>query len=212
MPDAQLKTRQIIAPLIMGVAVYLLFNGLGTGSAPLAALAGLAVAIHMINNTLRELVFRELVAQSAVGPKDLFARCCWVVFDAILLFGIVTAAGLQLAWPVFTGFATGLAVILPLAMLYVTRNARAPESSQPGFPVDYWAPPAFLLLMAILLYVAQTMVMSGGSQPFVHLVLLSTIGAINRSGGRLEGRAMTAGLVSVAATIVLLGANYLQIT
>lgn len=207
-----IQPRQIIAPLFLGIATYFIYTEANGAPMPLAAVAALAAAIHMTNLGLRDATFKELIGQSRVGTKDLIARCCMVVFDAILLFGILTAAGLALPWPLFISLVIGLAVVLPIVVFLMTRSARADAPSQTGLPLDYWAPLAFLLLMAALLSLAGTMVVTAGSQPFVSLVLLSSIFAINRSGSRLVGRARVAGFASLAATLVLLAANYLLLS
>lgn len=204
--------RQIIAPVFLGVAVYLIYTNANGTSVPLAALAALAAAIHMTNLSLRDATFKELISASRVGPKDLFARCCMVIFDAILLFGILTAAGLNLPWPIFGSLVIGLTIVLPIVVVFMTRQNRAATSSQSGWPLDYWAPPAFLLLMAALLSLAETVVAPAGNQPFVSLVLLSSIFAMNRSGSRLVGRARIAGFVALGGTFLLLIANYLLIS
>lgn len=211
MLQIDIKIRQIIAPVLMGVAVFMIYTSTSATAFPLAVLAALAAAIHMTNIGLRDATFNALMAQNGVGTKDLLARCCMVVFDSVLLFGLLTAAGLTLAWPMFISLVIGLAVVLPLVVFVMTRKARAPEASQPGWPQDYWAPPAFLLLMAALLGSAQTMVVPEGSQPFVSLVLLSALAAFNRSGSRFVGRAKTASYAVMAATVVLMIANYLLI-
>lgn len=212
MLQVDIQPRQIITPLILGVATYFIYTGSNGAPVPLALVAALAAAIHMTNLSLRDATFKELIGQSRVGMKDLLARCCMVVFDAILLFGILTAAGLALPWPLFISLVIGLAIVLPIVVFVMTRHARADAPSQTGLPLDYWAPPAFLVLMAALLSLAETVVMTAGSQPFVFLVLLSSISAINRSGSRLVGRARIAGFASLAGTLVLLTANYLLLS
>ena len=209
MLQIELQPRQIIAPVLMGVAVFMIYTSVNALPLSVSLAAALAGAIHMTNMGLRDATFKELIAQSRVGTRDALAHSCMVVFDAVLLFGILTAAGPTLDWPLFVSLIIGLALVLPLVVFVMTRGARAPTPSQPGFPQDYWAPPAFLLLMALLLFAAQTMVAMEGSQPFISLVLLSSLAALNRSGSRFVGRAKVAAYVAMGATLVLLVASYL---
>lgn len=204
-----IQTRQILAPIFIGIATFFLYTTSNGASASLAALAALGVAVHMANLGLRDATFKALINAKGVGMRDALARSCMVVFDAIVLFGIITAAGLTMAWPIFISLCIGLGIVLPIVVFVMTRSARAPQPAQPGLPMDYWAPPAFLLLLLALLSAAGTMVAADGSQPFVSLVLISTLFAINRSGSRLVGRARTLGYASMAGTLVLLVASYL---
>ena len=204
-----LLPRQLAAALILGVATFALYTSANGAPVDLAAMAALGAGIHMLNIGLRDATFKALIAEKAVGPKDLIARCCMVVFDAVLLFGIVTAAGLALPWMFFVSLALTLAFALPVVVVFMTRGSRAAQSSQQGLALDYWAPPVFTGLMAVLLGLAQAVVLPSGSQPFVHLVLLSTIFAINRSGSRTVGLGRIGVLVSLGGTLVLLLGNYL---
>lgn len=207
-----LAPRQLIAPLFMGVAVFLIYTSANRAPVPLAVMASLAIVIHMTALGIRDASFKALLAAGKVGPKDLYARCAMVVFDAIVLFGIFTGAGVYLPLPVFVSLIVGLALVLPMVVAFMTRGRRADTSMLEGWPITYWAPPVFLMLLAMMISLAGGVIAPPDvMQPFIFLIVLSASQSTPQ-GITLEGHAKTARHALLVATMILVIANYVLLS
>ncbi|MEP5732014.1 MAG: hypothetical protein ABJL67_21870 [Sulfitobacter sp.] len=212
MLSISLKPRQIIAAFILGCAVYFIYTSANPSHGLIGLMAALATTIHMICISLRDATFRELMVHNRVGLADLAARCCMVVFDAVLLFGLIIGAGLRLPWPLFVSLVIGLSIVMPLVVYVMSRSCRAVRASQSGIVLDYWAPPVFLAVMAATLLSSKAVVFESGSQPFMHLLLLSSFFAFRRSGSTLSGTTRYAGVGVLLGTIVLIIWDFVALT
>lgn len=133
------------------------------------------------------------------------------MFDVTLILGLIVGAGNWTSLGRFSIFALLVAAVV-MAMLWEIRNAYEPEDAEPRIRRRHWLGPVSLLAAGIIIWFAQGVQTTSGSQPFVVLVGISIIIAA------LDRRMEFAGLARVARSslaglaLVLLFLNVLQLT
>ena len=134
------------------------------------------------------------------------------MFDVTLILGLIVGAGNWTSLGRFSIFALLVAAAVVMAMLWEIRNAYDPEDAELGIRRRHWLGPVSLLTAGIIIWLAQGVQTTSGSQPFVVLVGISIIIAA------LDPRTEFAGLARVARSslaglaLVLLLLNVLELT
>lgn len=212
MESVRLQPGQYFAPLFMAIVAYSLQV---TSAAPLwpnIAMILLATATHMLCMALRDAEFRALTQEQGLATRDIIARICTVAFDTLVIFGLITGAGYHLFWQTYLNFALLLLLLMPLWTYYTIRKHHAPDRAAPGFGPRHWIPPLFLVLLAALLWQAQTFQAPSGNHPFVYLVLLSAVLVRIDRRTTFQGGARMASLLVIVSAAVLLVWNYLNLS
>ena len=88
--------RKLFAPLLMGVAILAIQSSSDLTTVPMGLMIALAGVMHMTAMSMRDAEFGAQTKAHGLNAKDVLAYACMVLYDAILLFGLVSGAGLLL--------------------------------------------------------------------------------------------------------------------
>lgn len=211
MERTTIPPRKYLVIPAMGLAAYGSQHGAAQSTLAMGLMIAFAAMIQMTAMTLRDAAFRALTSNHALNARDVLAYACSLVFDAVVLFGLITGAGLLLSWSSFTFIAAIISLAMPLLAIFLCRSFYNPPKARSGMTEDRWGPPAMLALAAGFLLLTQSFQVSGGSQPYVWLVLLSTLLVPNKSVTTFAGTALVVRFAIIPAMIALLIWNYLNI-
>jgi hypothetical protein len=154
---------KLFAPVLMGAAILAIQSGSVLTTLPMGLMIALSRVIHMVAMALREAEFRALTTNHSLNAKDAFAYECMVLFDAILLFGLVSGAGLLLPWRSFLSIAGIMIVIMPVAVFFILRKHYTPETALHRGGMRHWNPPIVLLLIFFALWSFERLQSPSGS-------------------------------------------------
>lgn len=211
MQGVTLPLSKLIGVPLIGIAVLFIQSGSDLSTIPMALMIALAAMIHLAAMALRDAEFRALTTAHGLNRRDIISYGAMTLFDALLLFGLVTGAGLLQDWQVFVSIAALIALILPVAVFFLCRGHYAPENARPMAVMARLTPPVFLLILIVLLYSFQSLQSPSGSQPYSSLVLLSALVTATDPATRFAGAARFLRLGVLGATLILVTWNYLNI-
>lgn len=202
----------LLLQLFIFTSGYLLIQN-ATEVLPLSVIlmAGFAAAIHVTNFILRDTEYDALCVDCDLTNKDILARCSMLIYDGLLLAGLLTGAGLLISWTLFLYVGAAIFVLAPVYVIWKSRHTFNPEATQPRFAPNHILPPLFLAVLVAYLSLTETFLTTTPPQPFAMMVLLSTIATGLRKQTTFRGFADKLRYACFAATALLLIWNYMQI-
>lgn len=212
MNEVRVPARALIAPFFIGIAILSVQSTSPLTSLTAALMIALAGVIHMTAMALRDAEFRALTAHYGLNNKDCFAYGCMVFYDACLLFGLVSGAGLLLDWKTFLSIAGAGVLIMPCVLYFALRRHYNPETALDTGGYRHWMPPVLLIILAFAFLGFGTLQTPDDAQPYFWLVLFSVNLAATDPATRFERKAHLLRYALFAGLIVILLSNYLDLT
>jgi hypothetical protein len=209
MENIRVPNRIFLGPVGIAIAVLGIQSGSVLTSLTAGLMIALAVMIHMAAMVMRDAEFRALTTDHGLNAKDCFAYCCMVLYDAILLFGLVTGAGLLFPWDTFLVMAGLMCVIMPCVFFFVLRRDYDPTTARQDDGMGHWAPPLYLAVLGFAFWGFGTLQTPYDAQPYIWLVFFSANLASTRRAVTFEIKVQRIRYALFAGLGVLLVWNYL---
>lgn len=190
---------------------FLLENATEVLPVSVIVMTGFAVVIHITNFILRDTEYDALCVDCDLTNKDILARSSMLIYDALLLAGLLTGASLLLNWTWYLYFGAAIFVCVPIYVIWQSRHTYRPDATQPRFAPNHFLPPLFLAVLVAYLSLTESFLAPTSPQPFAVMVLLSTIATGLRKQTTFHGFADKLRYACFAATAILLIWNYTQI-
>lgn len=211
MQDVTVPTRKWAVVPAMGLVAFAFQITSGASTPQMAIMIALAASFHMTAMTLRDAELRALTEAHSLNAKDIFAYGASLLFDALVLFGLITGAGHLMPWGSFLTTALVVALLIPIVAYLVTRRYYDPGQARAGLRAPHLLGVMLLVVLAAAFWAAPGVQMPSGAQPYVWLILLSAINAPMDPTTKFTGLARTMRYIMLAGTIGLLIWNYLNI-
>lgn len=207
-PKNYLKRMALTLFIFFGGHLFVL-NATDTLPISVIVMTGLAVAVHSTNFILRDEEYDALCLDCDLTNKDILARSTMLIYDSLLLSGLLFGAGVLKSWTQYLYLGAGIFVVAPLWATWKARNTYRPGATQPRFAPNHILPPVFLAILVAYLSVTEAFVTPTGAQPFGIMVLLSTIAVGLRKQSTFRGFADKLRYGAIAGTVILLLWNFL---